>query len=95
MQARTEAMVTMVIAAVDGLIAISALVLLAAWLTWRRVLTRRSLLATIGSGLLVLSLAERGLAAWPAAALACVLSGGALAASELPRPKARDRALRD
>jgi hypothetical protein len=52
-------MVTMVIAAVDGLIAISALVLLAAWLTWRRVLTRRALLATIASGLLPPIFVER------------------------------------
>src|SRR6476646_931598 len=85
-------MVTIVTVAVDGLFAISTLVLVAAWLTWRRLLARRALLATITSGLLVLILAERGLAAWPAAVLVCALSAGVLAASELPRLKG---ALRD
>jgi intracellular septation protein A len=78
-----------VTAAVYGLFAISTLVLVAAWLTWRRVLARRALAATIACGVLAMTLSETGLAAWPAAALVCLVYAGALAASEWQRPKTR------
>ena len=73
---RTRAMTTVL----HGLFAISALVLVAAWLTWRRVLARRALAATFAFGLLVVILPERGLDAWPAAVLVCLVCAGALAA---------------